>query len=378
MGAPRGGPSGTELGPGRDDSCGGKGIAKQAEQERPTQRNPPGSQTTKPTLPMNTPSDSSGDSHRPSKPKQGNGTPPRRPGKVKRRKPLSHAEMMERFKATLRKAERLLAFGIAQENEHLRASEAPRQRARACAEKGDEAGAEAAWREVIAAEIQTGDAAFISKAYLHFGCWLLHVGQDESAFANSVPLVEVSRKAEFSFVLWKALEHRVVCATRLNLMAPAMEAAEEAIRLADGCEDLVDHRGWSRVLRGRSLLELGEVERASEDLEASREHFTDDARPKWQEDAFNWRIHWWELAAEIRMEQRDVRASVQAWAKVVWLRRALFKHRKESWHSVADALRNWADALRIDGQSGPAAVAEVEADRLDAEFDVEDAADAPG
>jgi hypothetical protein len=132
------------------------------------------------------------------------------------------------------------------------------------------------------------------------------------------------------------------------------------------------------VLRGRSLLELGEVERASEDLEASREHFTDDARPRWQEDVFTWRIHWWELAAEIRMEQRNVRASVQAWAKVVWLRRALFKHRKESWHFVADALRNWADALRIDGQSGPAAVAEVEADRLEAEFDVENAADAPG
>ncbi len=327
---------------------------------------------------MNTPSDSSGDSHRPSKPKRGNGKPPRRPGTAKRRKPVSHAEMMERFKATVQKAERLLAFGIAQENEHLRASEAPRQRARACAEKGDEAGAEAAWREVIAAEEQTGEATFISKAHLHFGFWLLDTDQVEAAFANSTRLVEVSRRAEFSFVLWKALEHRVVCATRLNLMAPAMEAAGEAIQLADGCEDLVDHRGWSRVLRGKSLLELGEVERANEDLEACREDFADDARPKWQEDVFTWRIHWWELAAEIRMEQRNVRASVQARAKVVLLRRALFKHRKESWHLVADALRQWADALRIDGQAGAAAVAETEAGRLEAEFDVEDAAAAPG
>jgi len=291
---------------------------------------------------------------------------------------MSDAELIQRFRATLQKAERLLAFGMAQENEHLRASEAPRRRAQACAEKGDEAGAEAAWREVIAAEEETGEAAFISKAHLHFGCWLLHAGKHEAAFANSTRLVEVSRRVEFSFVLWKALEQRVHCSMLVDLMAPAMEAADEALRLADGCEDLDEHRAWSRVLRGQCLLHFGEVERAREDVESSRKDFRDDARPKWQEDSFGWRIRWWALAARVLMAQRDVRASVQAWAKVVQLRRALFQHRKESWHLLADAFRDWADALRINGQPGVAAVADAHAERLDAEFDVAEEGDGQG
>ena len=322
---------------------------------------------------MNQPSDSSNDSNHPSKLPAGDDTSPGSEGAMDREEAANDAAMIRKAKATIRRAEKILAFGIAQENEHLRASEPPRQRARACAKKGDLVGAEVAWREVIAAEEKTGDAAFIAKAHLHFGHWLLHVGRNEAAFDNSVRLVAVARRAGFSFVLWIALEQRVACALRIGRMAPALEAAEEAVQLAQNCEDLSGHRGWAHVLRGTCMLEFGDVARAEEDLEAGRDDTADQPGVKIPLESFHWLIRWWELAAGIRMEQRDIAGCAEAWEKIVLLRRALFNHRKESWYRLVDALLDWADVLRIDGQPDEADAAEAEADRLEAEFDVSDA-----
>jgi len=319
---------------------------------------------------MKKPSDSSPDSTPPSQAHAGDSKPPGSQGPIKRRKPKRQDAEVQKASATIQRAERILALGIALENEHLRASEVPRQRALACSDRGDDAGAEAAWREVIAIEEKTGDVPFISKAYLRFGHWLLEVDQYEAAFANSTRLVEVSRQSEFSFVLWTALEQRVYCALRVRLMTPALEAATEALRLAEGCADLKDHCAPARVLRGICMLEFGDIAGAEAELEASREAFRDKPGVKWRADLFPSLIRWWELTARVRMEQQDVSGSTRAWEKVVLLRRALFVHRKECWPRFADALLDWADALRLDGQPDEATAAEAESDRLVAEFDV--------
>lgn len=321
---------------------------------------------------MNQSSEFPNDNNLPPKPESGDARSPEWEGSMGRIEPTGESAEIRRMKATIQKAEKLLAFGLAQEDEHLRASEVPRQRARACAATGDDDGAEAAWREVVAIEEQTGDVDFIAKAYLHLGHCLLRAGKDDAAFANSAKLVEVSRRAGFSFVLWTALEQRAVCAVRMRLRATAMEAADEALRLAQGCEDLVEHVAWTHVLRGNCLLEFGDVVGADRAAEKCREEFADQPGVKLMEVPFRWRIRWWELVARIRMEQQNVADSVEAWERVVAMRRTLFNHQMESWPRLVDGLLDWADALRIDGQSDEADAAEAEANRLQAEFDVSD------
>lgn len=139
----------------------------------------------------------------------------------------------------------LFALVMADPSKYARAPDGIRERAWACQARGDVAGAEAAWREVIALEEQTGEARFIAKAHLDMGTFLMQTDQDDRALAHSEGVVAAARRTDLEILVWHALEQRTCCALRLGRFRLALETAEEGSgrRRATSC--------WHGTMPGR-------------------------------------------------------------------------------------------------------------------------------
>ncbi|MFM8419984.1 MAG: hypothetical protein ACKOEQ_07670 [Verrucomicrobiota bacterium] len=264
----------------------------------------------------------------------------------------------------------LFALVMADPSKYARAPDGIRERAWACQARGDVAGAEAAWREVIALEEQTGEARFIAKAHLDMGTFLMQTDQDDRALAHSEGVVAAARRTDLEILVWHALEQRTCCALRLGRFRLALETAEEGVRTTAGNELLARNHAWARILRAACRVELGEHAQALEDLEASRSVAAENPVAIVLPGLCWWLTRWWEVTARVRLHQQDVAGSREACETVVGLRRRLFEGSHGSWRHLVSALRQQAEVLRIDGQPDEAAAAEAEAGRIEMEFRV--------
>jgi tetratricopeptide (TPR) repeat protein len=186
---------------------------------------------------------------------------------------------------------------------------------------GDWAGAEACYRKVLALEELTGNAGLVCKAHYDLSRLFLLIGDLDRADACARAATAAARQANVFPVLVMALENQAMCALRRSDHAGALAAASEAVtavepgRMHDGI------RAGAWVTRARCRMASGDLAGAESDLAACKPILLDHKISPIFAGFHSRAAGWWEVTAESRTRNGDVRDACEAWAEAAKCRR---------------------------------------------------------
>jgi tetratricopeptide (TPR) repeat protein len=196
-----------------------------------------------------------------------------------------------------------------------------KQEAGECEAHGDWAGAEACYRKVLALEQATGNGGAIFKAHYDLSRLFLLIGDLDKADAGARAATAAARLAKVFPVLAMALENQAICALRRSDHAGALEAASEAVAAVEPGRIHDGSRAGALVTRARCRMASGDLPGAESDLAACKPILLDREVSPIFAGLHSRAAGWWEVTAESRTRNGDLRGACEAWAEAVNRRR---------------------------------------------------------
>jgi hypothetical protein len=186
-----------------------------------------------------------------------------------------------------------------------------------CEATADWAGAEAAYRRMLArAQAEVSDTA---QFRAHDQLAMLHglLGRHDAALEEARSAVAAARRADLSPLLFMALDSQALYALRTDRVPEALGAVSEALeRMEDGALYNLP-RGSALILRGACRAALGEWSAAERDLEGSWSMLQPQAAMAIVAGVHGRLARWWVVTARLRAAQGDANSAVEGWQEAV-------------------------------------------------------------
>jgi tetratricopeptide (TPR) repeat protein len=190
-----------------------------------------------------------------------------------------------------------------------------------CEGRGDWAGAEALYHQVLGLEEASGNLGLIAKAHYDLSKLFLLIEDLDKADAAARKAAETARRADIFPLLVISLENLAVCELRRSNFAGALAAASEALSAIESGRMFDSMRAAAFVVRARCRLASGDIAGAENDLSEARPVLLErEVSPIFA--GISGRVAaWWEVTAGIRASQSDLPGACEAWAEAVKCRR---------------------------------------------------------
>jgi tetratricopeptide (TPR) repeat protein len=215
-----------------------------------------------------------------------------------------------------------------------------KQEAADCETKGDWAGAEEAYRKVLALEESTGNFGLIAKAHMDLSKTLRMVGRLAEARQFAENATECARKAQCFPVLVMALEHLVSCAEEKGDTETAIAAASEMVQVIEPRRLYDSMRARALVHRARCRIAKNDLENASADLASSWEFLNSPSVSSKMIGPNGTRAGWWEVKSRVLESQGALKDAQEAMAEAIEIRRQM-----QCWSSARFALAGALERL---------------------------------
>ncbi|HEY5910549.1 MAG TPA: hypothetical protein VJA21_08095 [Verrucomicrobiae bacterium] len=137
-----------------------------------------------------------------------------------------------------------------------------------CLRAGDWAGAEDAYRKVLAIQQQTGNPGLAAKPRMDLSGLFRLLGRLDEAREMARAATESARKSELYPLIAMALRNEVGCALAQGRTDEALAAASEALRVIHPGKMAALMRALAHTDRAECLLAKGQLEAADQDLRA--------------------------------------------------------------------------------------------------------------
>lgn len=189
--------------------------------------------------------------------------------------------------------------------------------AKRCEATADWAGAEAAYRRMLARAQSENHDHTQFRAHDQLAMLNGLLGRHGAALEEARAAVAAARRADLPTLLFMALDTQAFCALRTDGVPEALGAVSEALeRMEDGgLYDLA--RGRALALRGACRAALGEWPAAERDLEASWRALQPQAAMAFAAGVHGTLVRWWAVTARLRAAQGDANSAVEGWREAV-------------------------------------------------------------
>jgi len=237
-----------------------------------------------------------------------------------------------------------------------------------CETRGDWAGAENRYRQVLAFVEAEGNAGRISKAHYDLSRLFLLLGDLDKAETSVKAAIAAARLARIFPLLVMALDLQAACALRRSNCAAALESVSEALAAIEPGPIYEGIRAGSLVTRARCRMSSGDWAGAERDLVASKLLLLNSTVSPLLAGSHGRVAQWWEATAENRAHKGDLEGACEAWDQAVKSRRhvASLAHVSGPYTlaALADALSNHGHALEATGNAEAAKAMLEEAKRI--------------
>jgi tetratricopeptide (TPR) repeat protein len=192
-----------------------------------------------------------------------------------------------------------------------------RDEAAGCEAAGDWAGAEAAYRRMLARAEADGDACALFRAHEQLSGLHGLLGQHGPALDEARAAVAAARGVDLPTLLFMALDGQARCALRVGRVPEALAAASEVLDRVEGGALYDLPRGRALALRAACRVAEGDLTNAERYLEASWAALQPQAAMAMAagvHSALGW---WWAVTARPCAARDDVAGAVQGWQEAI-------------------------------------------------------------
>jgi len=188
--------------------------------------------------------------------------------------------------------------------------------AHTCESQGDWAGAEAAYRKVLALEESLGNFGMIAKAHMDL-CRLLRVlGRLDEAWQFACEAVAAARRTQIFSVLAMALDLQAHCALGREDRAAALKASSEAVQVIEPGRIYDSMRAKALIAHARCSLACGDPAAADSDLASSWELIQARFSTMMPGPLLTW-ANWWEVKSQLEEQRRNLNGAREAMSRAI-------------------------------------------------------------
>lgn len=229
----------------------------------------------------------------------------------------------------------------------------------------DYAGAEAAYREVLALKEakNVGDACL--NAHMDLCLFLLLMRRPEEALAQAEISLKVAKHSEFDMVRWMGLDRWLRCAIAAGKTDGLLEPATAALEIVAAALPGETPWGCALLRRAQCKVAAGDPWGAEMDLDECREVLVDSKQGTLLPGLLRYMALWWETRARCASLQGMDLQAILPWSKAVELRRALLANQGDldvhDSDALARTLKQFSKALALVDRDVAAAEMESEA-----------------
>ena len=197
------------------------------------------------------------------------------------------------------------------------------ERAAECEARQDWAGAEAAYREVLALKAVAENPRYLVKPHLNLSKLFRLVGRKDEAWAEACTATGLARGADMFTLLTMALDNEASCALDRADLDGAMAAAVEALEIIEPGKIFDTMRARSLTRRAECLLARNEPDPAEQDLKRSWELLH--SRAPLGIGSIVVLAHWWEVQGQLHLCRRAIAEARTALTEAAQYRRQVLE-----------------------------------------------------
>jgi tetratricopeptide (TPR) repeat protein len=198
------------------------------------------------------------------------------------------------------------------------------EEAHKCESARDWAGAEAAYRKLLAMHEASGNPRFIVKPQLDLSNLFRLLGRLDEAWEFACAASGTGRKADMFTLLTMALDNEAACALDRADVPRALAAASEAVEIIEPGKIFNSLRARALTRRAECWLAQGALQNAEEDLRQSWELFQTKVR------IFGIGLigaiaHWWEVKAKSHLLRQETAEAKSAYQQAIQYRQQVME-----------------------------------------------------
>jgi tetratricopeptide (TPR) repeat protein len=218
-----------------------------------------------------------------------------------------------------------------------------RQEAERCEQSSDWAGAEAAYRKVLALNEAEDNPRLAVKPHMDLSRLFRLTGRPDEAWTHACTASELGRRSDMFTLLAMALDNEAACALERGDGQRAFAAASEALNCMEPGRifDLMRARALTR--RAECFLARSDSESADRDLKRSWELLH--SRKQFGIGSVAAMAHWWEVQAKLHQTKGDNADASRALAEAVNYRKQILESCESPNPYAAAALLRVQDKL---------------------------------
>lgn len=188
--------------------------------------------------------------------------------------------------------------------------------------KGDWAGAEAAYRKVVVLEESSGNFGMIAKAQMDLSRLLRLLGRLDEAWRFACQATTSARHTEIFPVLLMALSNESLCALDRGDYAGALKTAAEGVQVIEPGKIYEQMSAKALITRARCLLATGDPAGADLDLASSWEKLKARFGSALMPGPLLALANWWEVKSQLEEKRANMEGAREAMARAIgYLRR---------------------------------------------------------
>ncbi len=197
------------------------------------------------------------------------------------------------------------------------------QEAERCEQAQDWAGAETAYRKVLALREATENPRLAVKPHLDLSRLFRLRGRSDEAWSHACTASEIGRRADMSTLLAMALDNEAACALdRLNVQR-AFAAASEAVACMEPGRIFNLMRARALTRRAECFLARNDSEPAEQDLKQSWDLLQ--TRKQFGIGSVVALAHWWEVKAQLHIAKHNATEASRALTEAVKFRKQILE-----------------------------------------------------
>lgn len=181
-----------------------------------------------------------------------------------------------------------------------------------CEDKRDWAGAEAAYRRVLALEESSGNFGMIAKAHIDLSRLLRLLDRHDEAWQFACQATAAARRAKIFPVLVMALSNESLCSLERTDYPAALAAASEGVQVIEPGKIYEQMRARALITRARCLLATGDHAAADLDLASSWEMLNTPLGSTLLPGPLLARANWWEVKSRLEEQRANVEGAREA------------------------------------------------------------------